>query len=139
MRQIPRIFIYDCCNGNNDIVKDQCRRVTMIHGRRDTELSKGSISLERGDRGYSVREAYGSGKNIWYKGEANPDYNLVIINSSNRGFMSQMGSKSGSYMIRLFTEKLWNNIDKNKNKLFLSHRDGVLVRWSANLDKPSKN
>ena len=61
---------------------------------------------------------YGSEKDIWYKGEANPDYKLVVINSSNKGFTSQMGTDSGSYMIKKFTQKMQDNIN-NKNRLFL--------------------
>eukprot|EP01084_Bolivina_argentea_P094471 169831_1 len=43
---------------------------------------------------------------MWYKGEPNPDYKLVVINSSNKGFVSRLGSKTGSLMIQKFTEKM---------------------------------
>ena len=126
LRHIPGIFIYDCCDGDNDMVRDHGRSTSKkaiaigFPSMLEPDWSKSNQkSVSVVGNGHIVLDAYGSGKNMWYKGEVNPDFNLVIINSSNTGFMSQMGSKSGSYMIRKFTEKVKNNID-NGNKLFLN-------------------
>lgn len=116
LRDIPCMFIYDCCDGSNDMNRDQ-GRIDTEHAILDSQISKGSyhhLDLNK----HSVVDAYGTNKDIWFKGEVNPDYKLVIINSSNTGFASQMGSESGSYMIRMFTEKVMNNLDQNKKFLF---------------------
>ena len=64
-------------------------------------------------------DPYGTDKDIWYLNEPNPDYKLAVINSSNKGFMSQMRSKSGSYLIEKFTEKMMDNVCSKGNKYFL--------------------
>eukprot|EP01084_Bolivina_argentea_P232502 391856_1 len=108
LRYIPGIFIYDMCDGGNDRVRD--------HSRVLDSNAEGYLMMSGGDR--QTTKIYGTDKEIWYKNEPNPDYNLVIINSSNKGFVSQMGVKSGSYMMNKFIQKMQQNIERG-NKLFL--------------------
>ena len=117
LRHIPGIFIYDCCDGDNQRV----RHTTRFSHDLQKHMSKGTSVGNVGHhvKSHSVMEAYGANKEIWYKNEPNPDYKLVVINSSNKGFMSQMGNKSGSYMINKFTQKMTENINGRGNKSFL--------------------
>eukprot|EP01084_Bolivina_argentea_P161751 281546_1 len=121
LRDIPRIFMYDSCDGQNDKNREHHRYSVMPDVQK--QISKGSTKSNENDdevNGHRrvMTDIYGEDKAMWFKDESNPDYNLVVINSSNKGFVSQMGSKSGSYMIRKFTKYMLDNIN-GKNKLFL--------------------
>ena len=59
-------------------------------------------------------DVYGDNEDVWFKDEANPDHKLVIINSPNEGFVSQMGQETRSFMLRTFTEKLIQNLENWK-------------------------
>ena len=115
LRDIPGIFMYDCCDGSNDMHRDN-HRESAAH-KMDKQMSKGNLNSKR-QLPRVQTDIYGGDKTIWYKGEPNPDYKLAIISSSNTGFASQMGDQSGSYMITKFTEKMLDNM--GKNKLFLN-------------------
>ena len=118
LRNIPGIFMYDCCDGDNDMIRETRTESFDEPNDLQSELRKKSTkSIESDSR--NVKNAYGTDKQIWYKGEANPDYKLVIINASNKGFASQMGTKSGSFMIRKFTEKMHENLERPRDRLFL--------------------
>ena len=116
LRDIPGIFIYDCCDGDNDISQEPIKR-SHQH-----QISKGNDITDEIEEKTELRKVtniYGTDSDIWVEGDPNPDYKLPIINSSNKGFVSQMGSKSGSFMIKKLTEGLRYNICDNNNKLFL--------------------
>ena len=119
LRDIPCIFVYDCCDGDNDrdrIESRAAKNVSLAESNKDEKKDSGRSEKE----GFKdTTEIYGQDQKIWYKNEPNPDYKLVIINSSNTGFVSQMGSKSGSFMIQKFTEKMNENVE-GRNKLFLN-------------------
>ena len=132
LRDIPGIFVYDCCDGSSDRVSSarssmeqqppsiESLNAPLLEPLNVPLLLSMSKSVENEReiirKGTTV---YGSDSELWFQGEPNPDYKLVIINSSNRGFVSQMGAKSGSYMIKYLVKKLKENIYNNKNRLFL--------------------
>ena len=140
LRHIPGIFMYDCCDGENKMIKDQHRNdmsrdsqkplnkggagsgteLDDVNGEEEVKTAGGLGMLYR-SRTHETVLAYGTDEKIWFKGEPNPDYKLVVISSSNKGFASQMGSRSGSFMIRQFTEKMQGNIHGigRRKKLFL--------------------
>eukprot|EP01084_Bolivina_argentea_P306199 529071_1 len=96
LRNIPRIFLFDACEGNEECMGDAS---DMIQQSKTIELK--DISLT---------------KIKWKNGMKNPDFKLAEVHSSNVGFKSFMGSKTGSLMIHKFVEKMILNTSKNKNK-----------------------
>ena len=115
LRDIPAIFLYDCCDGENDMIRNH-KRTNSEEQVLQRQITKGEyVKVDN----HIVVGTYGTNKEVWYKGEANPDYKLVIINSSNPGFVSQMGAKSGSYMITKFTQKMHQNLARPRGRLFL--------------------
>ena len=121
LREIPGIFIYDCCDGDNDLERNESRAESDAPKLQDGKKikSKGNDQKEFEKEGtQETTKIYGQDQQMWFKGEANPDYKLVIVNSSNTGFVSQADSTSGSFMIQKLTEQMVNNIE-NRNKLFL--------------------
>ena len=118
LRDIPCIFMYDCCDGDNDQERTENRIISADSPTLILQKSKGNDNNKESEGLREVNNVYGQDQQIWYKNEPNPDYKLVIINSSNTGFVSQIGSKSGSYMIKKFTEKMKQNL-QGRNKLFL--------------------
>ena len=111
--------MYDCCDGDNQLSRDASQPSPDIRKGND-KMNDNDTEIEEKTQLRKVTDAYGTDKEIWIKGDPNPDYKLVIINSSNTGFISQMGSKSGSFMIKKFTEKLSNKVGIDDNKLFLN-------------------
>eukprot|EP01084_Bolivina_argentea_P099202 178327_1 len=111
LRNIPRIFIHDCCDGYNDVLRDTNR----------ADVSLMSFEIDEPSEEFELTPSNKSYKNIkpiWCNDESNPNYKLVIVNSSNKGFKSQMGDKNGSFMIRIFVSKMKENL-RNENDLRL--------------------
>eukprot|EP01084_Bolivina_argentea_P005685 10726_1 len=71
-RNIPRLFVFDCCAGNN-----QQERPTSISD--DSHDIAKHISLDDVD-------GDGDFAQPWIKGDHNPDYQLAVISAANPGF-----------------------------------------------------
>ena len=137
-RGIPRIFLFDCCSGEN-------QRDTTVRSPRINLLSvdsEGEDEEESSDdagkniptlsvvRSVTDETAVGPemGKNapervesvIWALDENNPDFGLITINAANSGFQSKMSCETGSYVVTQLTKRLAKNIYENDNKKFLS-------------------
>eukprot|EP01084_Bolivina_argentea_P234380 394594_1 len=116
IRNIPRLFVYDCCHGLND--RNKSSRQSIIENKishsTQYELVKGDVGkpLEVEDVAIDDTAA------LWCRDEPNPDYQLIVINSTNYGFQSKMTITKGSYLIAKLMERITQNIN-NGNKLFL--------------------
>ena len=119
LRNIPCIFIYDCCDGDNDRDRDSSRASANILPYKEKKYVNKNGDVQENEGFKESLDVYGQDQQIWFNNEPNPDYKLVIINSSNTGFVSQMGSKSGSFMIKAFVETMQENVEGG-NKLFLN-------------------
>ncbi len=108
IRSIPRIFIYDSCNGTEE------RRYTF----RASTISSADISK------CIELEAVSSGVNQWTQ-KLNPDYKLVQINASNLGFQAKCDLRFGSFLIYEFTQKMKQNIEKTENKTLATIFDEI--------------
>eukprot|EP01084_Bolivina_argentea_P099205 178331_1 len=127
IRQIPRVFVFDCCSGSNereddfrlDNINDKGKGKSILND--DDE--KGNDDEMRSILNQHVEEDTSV---IWARDEDNPDYKLVKIHAANEGFQSKMDCESGSYVITAFTNKtidnimVWNN-SRNLRKIF----DGI--------------
>ena len=86
VRDIPRIFLFDACDGAQQRSKgpeDAAKGEKM-----DKEVVKG-IGLAD----ISSADDWSS------KNDKNPDFNLVLIQAANVGFQAKMSAVSGSYLI----------------------------------------
>ena len=103
VRQIPRIFLFDSCQGNAE------RKSGRI------SLSKSSITWEQTieeEKAKGVRLVDIMVGNEWTLDSPNPDYKLVEIHAANIGFQAKCNFINGSYLIHRFTEKLQQDIIK---------------------------
>eukprot|EP01084_Bolivina_argentea_P142655 250599_1 len=102
-RQIPRLFLFDCCSGDHQEEKRIDNKDDV-----DKDIAK-QIKLE------DVAGEGVSGQ-PWMKGEHNPDYRLAVIEAANPGFQSKLNTKIGSYVIYLFYKKMLENLTNNERK-----------------------
>eukprot|EP01084_Bolivina_argentea_P287369 493097_1 len=132
-RSIPRLFIFDCCDGSN--TKDTGFRTDTIYQtpgddnstQLETEIGK---NIQLNGSNIKHNNTYKYGKNVelstihgaqsalWLNDEDNPDFRLISVMAANEGFQSKMDTITGSYVITKFTEKMEKNINNN-NKKFL--------------------
>ena len=68
LRDIPGIFMYDSCDGDNDMIREERDESLDIQN----QLRKKSrVSMNIGENTRNITNAYGTDKDIWFKGEAN--------------------------------------------------------------------
>ena len=125
-RKIPRVFLFDCCSGDNDRDTD-FRASSIDDGKRMTFLHSDKVKKEKEEKEIKMDDTETNTEtenvqenNIWARDEDNPDHRLVVINAANPGFQSKMRTDTGSYVITHFIDGLKDNIFKNKNKLFIN-------------------
>eukprot|EP01084_Bolivina_argentea_P284904 488411_1 len=133
-REIPRVFIYDCCDGHNEFAK-------AIKKRRNnkTDITVFDIKNDKG-KNTSLTSVYTSNKDddeqsvpvdepemysrqftqqeklqLWKRGEQNPDYLLATLHACNLDFQSKLNTIKGSYFIQQFVDisKQYLNNDKD--------------------------
>eukprot|EP01083_Nonionella_stella_P145282 454965_1 len=114
-RRVPRLFLFDCCSGNNQLEQ----RESSPETEKERALEKGkarttmcdSNEREHGKQ-ISVRDVRGN--QLWVEGDNNPDYRLAMIEAANYGFQSKLLTNTGSYMIHSFYEKTMKVLTQNK-------------------------
>eukprot|EP01084_Bolivina_argentea_P123873 219506_1 len=108
-REIPRIFIYDCCNGTYQYGK----------GISVKEIHKSTAEKSETDdqpKSYTTAHIQQRFSRIWDYNTRNPDHKLVEIHSSNTDFQAKMNNDIGSYMLYEFVTKVIDDLDNNKNQ-----------------------
>ena len=125
IRQFPRIFIFDACDGAGDRRKTvtKCERVDS-QSFSDTEV----VYDEEKDKGDTPKST-DIGKQTqledvqradeWTTSTKNPDYNLIAVHASNSGFVAKMNSKSeevGSYLTYFFVKNLKRHVNGGSTK-----------------------
>ena len=88
-RNIPRLFIFDCCEGNYG--KDNYVRSTVNEGIGVDLIPKMDIDTE------------------WANNEDHPDYNLIVINSTTKDFVALGNLKKGSLFLTKLIKKMKEN------------------------------
>eukprot|EP01083_Nonionella_stella_P275409 935266_1 len=147
-RTIPRVFLFDCCDGPN------VKQVGIVRGENDDDAAaKGvdtgqsvelvepnqtkdsdddaMVDLERprvSGKAQSLEEnpefvlqasiPSADDEGPWLESEMNPDFQLVTIYAANEGFQSILNSNKGSYAIMKFIQKM-NENQQNGNKKWL--------------------
>eukprot|EP01084_Bolivina_argentea_P052475 96406_1 len=93
-RNLPRIFIFDCCSG---LARKQSISGSSISDK-GKQFEIDSIAVEKGH------------DKIWSKNDKNPDYKLSVVHAANEGFIAKMNKIDGSYLIYQFVTKMIRNI-----------------------------
>ena len=115
IREIPRIFIFDSCEGNAQRIN---RMMSSISPKSlgsveeeeemgaDEEDEKGKfIGLEDVERGTE-----------WPINAPNPDYKLVVIHSANTGFQAKIDTRFGSFLIFEFCQRMRMHLENGTNE-----------------------
>ena len=102
IREIPRIFIFDCCNGSDRrhtsiaMNMEQPKLIEMTSIRKATELEDVQSRHQR----------------AWTTNSKNPDYNLVVVHAANEGFVAKMSSDVGSYAVYALSKVIRTNVGR---------------------------
>eukprot|EP01084_Bolivina_argentea_P041049 75746_1 len=100
LRTIPRIFVFDCCDG------DQERSYENANPDYGKNFGVGDIPIEQDD------------DEIWKRDQVNPDYKLILISAANEGFQAKMNSIDGSYLIYELMKASILNIEAKTDLFF---------------------
>eukprot|EP01084_Bolivina_argentea_P258233 435274_1 len=123
-RLIPRIFIYDSCDGDEQmkgikktgqneqgkVVQDVYQLQPMAN---DSPEVYEDAKYDQEDS-ESISEAA-----LWDRGTQNPDYRLAKINAANKDFQSRIDSGFGSHMIYQFVTKMNEHLEHGNEIPFI--------------------
>ena len=98
IREIPRIFIFDACNG-------QATR---------TEIDTINDSSDDNSKCFRLTDL--PNQRSWTTKDKNPDFNLVEIHASNIGFQSKYNQDNGSYLLYEFAKRITEYTLNNKKE-----------------------
>eukprot|EP01084_Bolivina_argentea_P284903 488410_1 len=144
IREIPRFFIYDCCDGDNEkskkirkrrkagssIVKpttmsenDKGKNPSLVRSDVDIDniVDDAQIILEHENKNHYHQPEISSQEftEIWGRGHQNPDYYLATLHAANLDFQSKLDSIRGSYFIQQFVTRTKEYIDNNEEIAFI--------------------
>ena len=111
IRVIPRIFIFDACDGTRD------RKKTLLMEEKDSH-SEDSPCVVDADKAGSVDLVDELEIDTeWNSKNKNPDYNLIVVHGANDGFVSKMqDNEMGSYLTYSFIKAVKQRIERNGSK-----------------------
>eukprot|EP01084_Bolivina_argentea_P105609 189123_1 len=112
LRNIPRICIFDVCDGNLDRSHDYSNEY-----KQDKCQDSGKL--------FQVDDIKVKQSSIWKKDQQNVDYKLSVINASNEGFQAKMNVVDGSYLTYEFVKRMMENIQQKKDLFFGDIIDGI--------------
>eukprot|EP01084_Bolivina_argentea_P022434 41689_1 len=114
VRNIPRICIFDSCEGSTGLRELIQKSNISVDEYKDPHEE---MSLEGNDtkKGISLQD-YKIDDSDWIEHDKNVDYKLVEIRAANPGFISVMNEETGSYLIREFTNTVSRTILYNESK-----------------------
>jgi len=146
IRKIPRIFLFDACNGdrNKEVISVKVDDVEKGGGMMQHIFSVDkSDSVEGGNTAGGAPDIMSAIQSEMRKDEGNdmetewnPDFNLVVVHGSNDGFISKMqsGSDVGSYLTYLFVEEVIQRIERGQ----MEGMDDLLRGIQRSLHKQGK-
>eukprot|EP01084_Bolivina_argentea_P077812 141184_1 len=117
-REIPRIFLFDSCEGDSERIR---KRSTSID---DIEMNEIPIDTQYlSDAPLMITEI---GKHValehiengtqWTTTTKNPDYRLIEVHASNPGFQAKIDSRHGSFLMNEFSQRMIENIKNEKQE-----------------------
>ena len=108
LRDIPRMFVYDCCDGSDD------RRATIDLG--DDRSKDIMMEMMENRKGTDLDDVQNLTGNVWTSKTKNPDYNLVIVKAANSGFAAKFNNECGSYVVYFLTMAIRRNVEKRQGR-----------------------
>eukprot|EP01084_Bolivina_argentea_P214481 364095_1 len=114
-RKIPRIFIYDCCDGSmeyNNIRNSDEFEPKTLEKKTDEKKDKG-----KHNECFETDDIAGRKDGAWQIGEKNPDHKLVEIHAANKDYQSKLNTMKGSYMIYEFVHRQLNDLNGAKKEM----------------------
>eukprot|EP01084_Bolivina_argentea_P246846 413027_1 len=113
-RQVPRLFIFDCCDGS----EEQSKTIVSKRIRKPPTINKQTTETEI-NKGFTVNDIKNDNESgEWSYSNVNPDYRLITVHASNAGYQSKMDTVNGSYLINGVCKQLATDV-QNKNATFL--------------------
>ena len=122
LREIPRIFLFDACDGTRDrraIPEIQIVDSQSFGDGEERETRKNAEETKEDEDDMPVVKALEleSRDTEWSAKYKNPDYNLVAVHGANEDFVSKMQETSvGSYLTYFLTKAVRLNIEHKQRK-----------------------
>ena len=119
LRDIPRIFLIDTCDGDGERKNDQFKGHFKFELMRVVEDAKGNKNNDDVSKYVGLSDIQKA--NEWNISNNNPDYKLVEIRAANVGYQAKYNDKFGSYLLYEFAERMKQNVlnndgDNNKSE-----------------------
>ena len=143
-RTVPRIFIYDCCDGSgeygkgsfdyndseqSEVAKTSAKKPYPSYSplKQDDDNMDNDIEAKHMEvsKAFEVEDVEEQKAEIWPVGSVNPDNLLAEIHASNVGFESLMHKEKGSYVIRKFVEKVSDDLRRRKSRYIFEIFDEI--------------
>eukprot|EP01083_Nonionella_stella_P211046 763536_1 len=121
-RDIPRIFLFDCCDGSNE------QRYREESSTDNEEPKYGTVACtgeEPNNDEQGKRITVELNSVTWGPNEQNPDHLLVEVHAANRGFQSILSSRYGSLMLHSFVTKTFADLNENGDKCIFEIFDDI--------------
>ena len=99
IRDIPRIFLFDSCDGS----------ATKIFDNEENTDNGKYFGLN------DVLDTLDMSDDLWKNTDHNPDYKLAEIHAANIGFQAKFNEEKGSHMIHKFCKRMIGNIVSMNN------------------------
>ena len=125
IREIPRVFLFDCCGGQWDRQRSISSKSQQDDGER--EYGENDDMKEKDDNNNNNNDEYGKYIKLsdmekecgqmWTTHQKNPDFKLVEIHAANPGFQAKMHRHNGSYLLNEFTKRMRSNCSDNNNDI----------------------
>ena len=113
-RDFPRIFVFDCCEGNRALGKGVKRKKNNTQTTHTALVKGDGDDEEKQDANLNLTR-----QPTWNYGEDNPDFKLAELNASNPDYISYTNTLKGSYLIQGFYDRAVQCLEK-KRDLILS-------------------
>eukprot|EP01084_Bolivina_argentea_P163962 285156_1 len=117
IRAIPRMFIFDSCQGNLDRQKsDDLEQKYDQNVVDESDEKMAMVNIVENDNDKSKAIGVEDTNTVWTTSAMNPDYKLIEIHSANTQFQAKCSTHCGSYLIYHFTKKIKENVINHTEK-----------------------
>jgi len=120
LREIPRIFLFDCCSGSDirrptiEMDDEPSQEIEMTVAKSPTNMDGPLVKEDQFRKGTDLDDL--QNVNSWTSSTKNPDYNMVAVHAANSGFAAQMSDYKGSYLVYSLVKAIKLNIEKRTRK-----------------------
>eukprot|EP01083_Nonionella_stella_P015973 44668_1 len=101
LRDVPRVFLFDCCDGDQQRSPYPADYVDEDKGK---HFNVDDIKVDQFEG------------EMWKADQKNPDFKLSTIHAANEGFQSKLNSLDGSYLIYEFIKRMIRNVEDKEEQ-----------------------